>query len=253
MNLIRHSLTLLLLLTGIYILGCSDKKQPTPEADTISTPVAEIKRDTVDTLIQESIKVELTLSLDTAPITLEVGSETTLVASILPDSEPQIVIWDIADTTLLALDDSLKLTALNPGTTYVTATIAQNLEIYSQIPITIQPKPKPKPKVKKKKKTKLKPKIKKKIIRKRKKPPEPVVEEPVLKETTLRILSAPPFASIQVNGEPWGNTPMKIARKVEPGSFNIKVRHRIFPNRDTTIDIKVGEETIIKFKLKEKE
>ena len=66
----------------------------------------------------------------------------------------------------------------------------------------------------------------------------------------LKIMSAPPFASIFVNGEPWGETPMTAFKTAPAGPVILKLKHRLFPAFDTTVTLTGGQDLEIQIQLK---
>ena len=64
----------------------------------------------------------------------------------------------------------------------------------------------------------------------------------------LMVQSAPPFAAININGKPEGETPMKSWLELPPGKYHVELLHRIAPPFDT--DITVGPGAHLKFKFK---
>lgn len=58
----------------------------------------------------------------------------------------------------------------------------------------------------------------------------------------LRVLSSPPHADLRVQGEKWGNTPMRNFRSISSGKIRIQLEHRDFPAKDTIVFLKANEE-----------
>jgi hypothetical protein len=64
----------------------------------------------------------------------------------------------------------------------------------------------------------------------------------------VRINSAPPFASVYVNGKPEGETPLEYL-SIPAGQAHIELIHRQFGPTDTTIQIHPGEKIDLKMHL----
>lgn len=65
----------------------------------------------------------------------------------------------------------------------------------------------------------------------------------------LLIQSAPPFAAININGKPHGETPMHSWLEIPPGKYHLELLHRLAPPFDTDIYIFPGSRQKFKFKL----
>lgn len=68
----------------------------------------------------------------------------------------------------------------------------------------------------------------------------------------VRINSAPPFASVYVNGKPEGETPMEYL-SIPAGKAHIEVIHRQFGPADTLIEVRPGQKLDIKMHLNQAE
>ncbi len=68
----------------------------------------------------------------------------------------------------------------------------------------------------------------------------------------VRINSAPPFASVYVNGKPEGETPMEYL-SIPAGQAHIEVIHRQFGPADTVIEVRPGQKIDIKMHLNQAE
>ncbi len=78
-------------------------------------------------------------------------------------------------------------------------------------------------------------------------PAEPVASAP--KTGWIWLKSAPPFASITINGKAEGETPMSSYLEVPAGPCHIELVHRLAPPMDTTITVAPGTHGVYKFML----
>lgn len=58
---------------------------------------------------------------------------------------------------------------------------------------------------------------------------------------SLKVTSMPPHASIRVQKESWGSTPMRDFKSLSIGTVKVEVLHRSFPPKDTLITLKPGQ------------
>lgn len=64
----------------------------------------------------------------------------------------------------------------------------------------------------------------------------------------VKINSAPPFASVYVNGKPEGETPLEYL-SIPAGTAKIEVIHRQFGPSDTTLVLKPGQKVDLKIRF----
>jgi hypothetical protein len=76
-------------------------------------------------------------------------------------------------------------------------------------------------------------------------PPEPEKQQ----GGQIKIKSAPPFASLTINGKSYGETPMNAWLDCPVGKVHIEIVHRLTPPFDTVIQITPGFKREFKFKL----
>jgi hypothetical protein len=140
--------------------------------------------------------------------------------------------------------------ALKLGRAYISATSRSDPSKSTIARVTVEEKPEPEVVVEPEPKPVPKPKPK--YVPKPKPKPKPVKKtEPAAKKVSyIKISSSPPFASIRVNSEYLGETPMSGYKEIPAGKNRIEIVHRLYPPLDTSIVLKAGERRAFKFKLK---
>ncbi len=184
--------------------------------------------------------------LSARSVTLKVGDTKKIHSTVLPPTASQAVTWKSTDS-LVAIVNNGTIKAIMPGSAIIISTSIQHPAQAATTGITVIPKPLPE---------KVSPPPQARLVRPPKpaahqaKPPEPTPSSQPALPAQLKVISAPPFAAIIVNGNPWGETPMTQYRQVEPGKYRIELLHRHYAPVDTTIIIKSGASKTIKFILK---
>jgi len=188
--------------------------------------------------IKEILFEEKTLTLDS-------GGAKLLEFSVYPPQANKELIWSSTDTSVALVKRGF-IRAQKPGKALIVATSVENKNVDAVCMLTVnsvtQPEPAP---ITENKEVRKEPIKKADPIPNSKKPPQatsqPSINSAPLQASTLKLFSAPPFASITVNGIDWGQTPMSKSREIPPGNVHIRFFHKQFSARDTVVFIGPGK------------
>jgi|GEM_PF-6701772 len=147
---------------------------------------------------------------------LEVGEKIQINPTVEPPEASVHIQWRVQGQPLVDVKQGL-VTALNPGRTRVIAYAREDSSKLAFCDFLIKGAPKPRLQ----------------IVQ---------TTDPSVSLARLRVLSSPPFATLLVQEEKWGTTPMRDFRSINSGKIKISLNHKTYGLKDTLVNLSPGQE-----------